>query len=170
MKHIPLSRGFLIKCQTLCGWQYSITRVLAPRRLWLALSLVILSPRAFGLGLYLNACFRILVNSSGYNWRTTKGKHLTSSMSSGRYIYSLLQARYQKGCRGMGKKCWQYTRFGFFFSQRRGREFVTVCAVLWSATVKKLLVTRYSSTRLAELREEMLCFMIWNKMCSFPVF
>lgn len=169
MKHILLSRGFLIKCQTLCGWRYSISHALAPRRPWLTLSLVILSPRAFGLGLYLNACFRILVSSLSYNWRTTKGKHLTSSMSCGRYIYSLLQARYQKGCRGMGKKCWQYTRFGFFFLNSVDVS-LSLSVLCCEALLLKLLVTRYSSTKFAELHEEMLYFTIWNKMCSFPAF
>lgn len=55
------SCDFLMKCQTPCGLPHLITHALAQGRLLLALILVMLNLRAFGLGISLNACFRILI-------------------------------------------------------------------------------------------------------------
>lgn len=57
--------------------------------------------------------------------------------------------------------------FFFLNSVDVGLSLSVLCC---EALLFKLLATRYSSTELAELREEMLYFMIGNKMCSFPVF
>lgn len=71
---------------------------------------------------------------------------------------------------GDGKEVLAIHVFGFFFFLKGVDVSLSLSVLCCEALLLKLLATRYSSAKLAELREAMLYFMIWNKMCSFPVF